>query len=422
MTPFVTLFLSFTLGAAYPGETRQIFPVEPVDLPPAIEQGVDMVYIDPELLPAVQRNGELLADLGLEESGEASVDLLLAANPLYTQLRRGLVRYRMVWGNLPQIAVPAGPVLRRGADGERVELLRQRLGLSEGSSYDQELEVAVRLYQQTHAMRPDGIAGAETLASLNRGTAHYERLLSINLDRARRLPAAAQAGRYILVDAGAAEIYLFEDGEIVDRMKAVVGTPQSATPMMAAMIRYASVNPYWNIPVDLAETLIAPRVVANGLSHLQAGRYEVLSDWSDDAEVIDPARIDWASVASGSTEVRIRQLPGRGNSMGDIKFMMPNEFGIYLHDTPDKSVFRNEDRWISNGCVRVEDARRLAEWLFGAMPRGRDANVEEDFELPAPVPVYITYLTAGVASAGVIFRKDPYGRDATLLASASAFR
>jgi L,D-transpeptidase YcbB len=418
----LTALILLALGAAAPAHARPPFPIEPVDIPPSIQQGVDMIYIDPELLPAIRRNEELLEELGLGAGEEASAELLLAANPLYTRLRRGLVRYRLTWGGLPQVAIPPGPALRPGAEGERVALLRERLGLSPGASFDQELARAVRLYQQAHAIRPDGIAGAETIASLNLGSAHYERLLSINIERARRLPGAPRGGRYILVDAGGAEIHLVEDGEIKDSMKAVVGKPESATPMMAAMIRYASVNPYWNIPVDLAQTLIAPRVLANGLSHLQAGRYEILSDWTDEADIVDPASIDWASVADGSTEIRVRQLPGRGNSMGDIKFMMPNEFGIYLHDTPDKSVFRNEDRWISNGCVRVEDAARLAKWLFGSMPRGRDPNVEEDVELPEPVPVYITYLTAGASAAGVVFRKDPYQRDAVLLAASAPWR
>ena len=237
----------------------------------------------------------------------------------------------------------------------------------------------------------------------------------VNLDRARRLPESDERGRYILVDAGAARIYLFEDGRLQDSMKAIVGKASSATPMMAALVRYASVNPYWNVPPDLTQTLIAPRVLSEGLRHLQAERYEVLSDWSEQAQVLDPAEIDWAAVAEGKIELRVRQLPGRGNSMGDIKFMMPNDFGIYLHDTPDKALFQREDRWISNGCVRVEDARRLAKWLFGHMPTGSSRDVEEEVELSDPVPVYITYMTVGASPEGITFRRDPYHRDAALL-------
>jgi murein L,D-transpeptidase YcbB/YkuD len=182
------------------------------------------------------------------------------------------------------------------------------------------------------------------------------------------------------------------------------------------VMRYASVNPYWNVPVDLAKTLVAPKVLSEGLGHVASERYQILSDWTDDAAEIDPAGVDWRAVAEGATELRIRQRPGPGNSMGAIKFMMPNDFGIYLHDTNDKSLFGRDDRWISNGCVRVEDASRLATWLFGAMPQGKDPGVEEDVPIERPVPVYITYLTAEATADGVRFRADPYGRDAPLLA------
>jgi murein L,D-transpeptidase YcbB/YkuD len=186
--------------------------------------------------------------------------------------------------------------------------------------------------------------------------------------------------------------------------------------MMAGLIRYASVNPYWNVPPDLVQTLIAPKVLAEGLGHIKAERYQLLSGWEQDAQVVDPASIDWRAVAAGKADVRIRQLPGRANSMGEIKFMLPNDYGIYLHDTPDKGLFGKDDRWLSNGCVRVEDARRLATWLFGSMPKGRDPNAEEDVALADPVPVYITYLTVGAAQQELVFRNDPYGRDPALVA------
>jgi murein L,D-transpeptidase YcbB/YkuD len=164
------------------------------------------------------------------------------------------------------------------------------------------------------------------------------------------------------------------------------------------------------------QKLIAPRVIANGLGYIATERYQLLSDWSDQARILDPAEVDWQAVAEGRVEIRVRQLPGQGNSMGDIKFMMPNDFGIYLHDTPDKALFERDDRWISNGCVRVENARLLAEWLFGEMPRGSDPDAEEEVKLASPVPVYITYLTVAATSDGLVFRNDPYARDAAVLA------
>ena len=406
------LLATATLTAA----ARPPMPLEPIDLPPSVQQGVDLIYIDPEIAPAIRQRDALAKELGLSDEAGGGVDLLLPMNPLYTQLRRGLMSYRASWSGLPQVGVEAGPALKIGTTGERVARLRERLGLNPAGSFNAELGKAVQRYQEAHGIKADGIAGVGTIASLNLGAAHYERLLLINLERARRLPGTSERGRYILVDAGAARLYMFQDGKVQDSMKVIVGKTASATPMMAASIRYASVNPFWNVPPDLARTLIAPKVLSEGLGHLKAERYEVLSDWSPEASVVDPTTVDWKAVADGIVELRMRQLPGRGNSMGEIKFMMPNDYGIYLHDTPDKTLFAKDERWISNGCVRVEDARRLAKWVFGAMPKGSNPDAEEDVQLDKPVPVYITYLTADASSKGAQFRKDPYGRDAPLLA------
>jgi murein L,D-transpeptidase YcbB/YkuD len=152
------------------------------------------------------------------------------------------------------------------------------------------------------------------------------------------------------------------------------------------------------------------------LNYLTERDYEVFADWTEEAPRLDPATIDWRAVADGSREVRLRRGPGPWNSMGEIKFMMPNDYGIYLHDTPDKSLFAKEDRWISNGCIRVEDAGRLARWVFGSEPRPQSGEPEERADVPQPVPVYITYLTAEANARAVTFRPDRYDRDAAVLA------
>lgn len=391
-------------------------PIEPVEIPPSIQQGVELIYIDPEIAPAVRKRNALLEELGIEDELGSAVDLLVPTSTTYTQLRRGLARYRSDWSSLPQTNIAAGAALKAGMKGERVSLLRERLGLPAGNHFDEALARAVRRYQQVHGLKADGVAGEGTIASLNLGSQHHEGVLMLNLKRARQLPTAAERNRYILVDVGAAQLYLFEDGKVKDSMRVIVGKAASPTPMMAGLLRYASVNPYWNVPTDLVQTSIAPEVLAKGLGYLEAERLEVLSSWEDDAVAVDPATVDWAAAAEGKLELRIRQLPGQANSMGDVKFMMPNDFGIYLHDTPDKWRFRNDDRWLSNGCIRVEDAPRLTKWLFGGMPKGKHPNVEEDIHLEKPVPVYITYMTAAASPDGVAFRKDPYQRDPALLA------
>jgi len=309
-------------------------------------------------------------------------------------------------------------VLKLNTAGDRVALLRQRLGLPEGTKFDAATAAAVKEFQGVHGMKADGVAGAGTIDALNRGFKHYENVLMLNLERAKRLPITTESGRYVLVDAGAARLWMFENGRPVDSMRVIVGTKETETPMMAALLRFVSVNPYWNTPPDFAQKKVAPHVVAEGLKYLQDRDYQVLSDWSDDATPIDAATVDWQAVADGKSNVRLRRGPGPWNSMGDMKFMMPNDFGIYLHDVPDasKAEFAKDDRWISNGCIRLEDADRFAKWLFGEVPKGRDPKVEENVDLPEPVPVYVTYMTAEGGANGPKFRADPYNRDPALLA------
>ena len=387
--------------------------LEPIDLPPAIEQGVDMIYIDEELVPkAVHDNGTM----SFAAWSGAPVDIFSSVNPIYTELRRGLVKYQQRWSGLPQLPVPNGPTLKLGMTGDRVAALRTRLGLSDGQKFDAPLAAAVKEFQSVHGFKPDGIAGASTIEALNRGAQYYEQLIMINMERAKRLPAPEEQRKYAIVDAGDARLSLWENGRKVDEMKVIVGKAETATPMMAAYIKYASVNPYWNVPPELVRSLVAPRVVAQGVSYLTDREYQVLTDYSDNAQTIDPHEVDWQAVVDGRQEVRLRRLPSPANSMGMMKFMLPNYFGIYLHDSPEKDHFTKNELWISNGCVRVEDYKRLAAWLFdGAVPKGKDPKVEEEVDLPQPVPVYMTYLTAQPTASGIQFMADHYGRDDHLM-------
>lgn len=391
-------------------------PLEPGALPPAVEQGVDMVYIDAEIAGDIRWRNTKLDNITFARYAGAPLDLIQAINPLYTDLRRALIVYQKQWGSLPQFHVPAGAALRMGSQGQRVILLRERLGLPQGIQFDEDLAKRIAAYQRVHGLKLDGIAGDALIASLNQGAEHYEHVLMINMERARRLPAPGELKRHIIVDAASATVLMYENGALVDSMRAIVGANETQTPMMAALIRYANVNPYWNVPPSLNVKMVAPRVLEQGLGYLSERNYEVFANWSGNAPQLDPASVDWQAVKEGRLELRIGRRPGPGNSMGDIKFMMPNALGIYLHDTPDKTVFSKADRWISNGCVRLENAHRMATWLFGAMPKGRDPNIEERIELNVPVPVFVTYLTAAASGDDVVFREDRYQRDAAVLA------
>lgn len=244
------------------------------------------------------------------------------------------------------------------------------------------------------------------------GGAPSRALLRLNMQRLRMLPGS---GRYVLVNAAAQRLQMVDNGRIVDQMKVVVGKPKYPTPVMAAYIRYAALNPYWEVPPDLAAERVAPNVVSEGLGYLKKHGYIVLSDWGETPQRVDPSMIDWRAVADGTIQVRVRQMPGPYNAMGRMKFMFPNSEGVYLHDTPDKQLLQEAARLFSGGCVRLEDAPRLGEWMFGKALNPKGAGPDEKVELGKPVPVYIAYLTAMPEDGQIAYYEDIYGRDQAAL-------
>ena len=373
----------------------------------------EMTYVDPALIPTAPSPGAALERMA--KAGNGPLAPALGTHPIYEDLRAYYVKWREGRAGRPGVRVPQGPPLRVGSTGPRVQALRARLGLDREGPFGLIDAAAVRAFQSEHGLPVTGTANEETLALLN--PASFDdapddigHRLRLNLERARALPAAAD--RYVLVDAAAQRLWLYEDGKAKDSMRVIVGRVGEPTPMLAAYIRYAALNPYWNVPADLVRTRVAPHVVKQGLGYLRAQRYEILSSWAEGAKTVDPKTIDWKAVVDGKVDLAMRQLPGPKNSMGTIKFMFPNQYGVYLHDTPDKKLFGADDRSQSAGCVRLEDAPRLARWLFGRVPKAKGATAEQQVPLPEPVPVYITYLTAAPTPDGIAFREDFYGRDA----------
>jgi murein L,D-transpeptidase YcbB/YkuD len=243
--------------------------------------------------------------------------------------------------------------------------------------------------------------------------------LQASLDRTRAFPSL---GRYVVVDAASARLWMVEDGRIADSMKVIVGKPDSQTPMIASVIHYATLNPYWNVPPDMVRSLIARNVIDQGPGYLKTHGYEVLSGFDDDAQILAPNAVDWKAVAAGQSIVRVRQLPGPGNSMGHLKFGFANNAGVYLHDTPKKELFSTDDRDLSHGCIRLEDAERLGRWLLGRDPSTSSSQPEQQVLLPKPVPVYVTYLTAHVDNGQLTLVDDIYGRDLETNATVASLR
>ncbi len=263
-------------------------------------------------------------------------------------------------------------------------------------------------------MNPLYVALRRAMAS-NSYTPAQKAQIRVNMDRARVLPVNSK--RYILVNAAEQKLFMVEDSRTVDSMNVVVGQVKWPTPMIVAYVRYAALNPYWYVPPDLAWEDVGEPRERYGQKYFDRMGYEIVTDWGKDGKVLDPLKVDWQGVKNGSVEVLIRQKPGPNNFMGRMKFMFPNEAGVYLHDNPRKELFQKDVRFFSGGCVRLSDAARLGRWMFGRDLQWEDKEPETHVMLDDPVPVYITYLTARPDGDGKLaFFDDAYGRDSQALA------
>lgn len=245
-------------------------------------------------------------------------------------------------------------------------------------------------------------------AAANGGRASDKAML--NLERSRIIPGT---GKFILVNTAEQRLHMYENGQDVGSMKVVVGDKDHyglPTPIIASTMYYAIANPYWHMPDHLARKA-APKIAKEGEAYMKRNGYDLLTSFGDGAQVLPISSVDWKAVAAGTTKVHIRQRPNSINSMGKMKFPFPNREGIYLHDTPMKQYFALGNRAKSNGCIRIEDYRRLANWLFGRDVAAVGSEPEQHLSLARGVPVYVTYLTTVPDASGMATFEDRYGWD-----------
>ena len=236
------------------------------------------------------------------------------------------------------------------------------------------------------------------------------------LDRLRLIP---DKGKVIVVDTANQRLMMVEDGTVAGSMKVIVGKLKSPTPLIAGTVNYVTLNPYWNIPMDVVQRRVAPVVIKRGVAYLKAARYVTTDRWGVGASEIDPKSVDWKAVAKGEATAYLRQMPGVNNMMGHMKFGFANRFDIFLHDTPHKDLFAKQVRNLSMGCVRLEHAPDLARWLLGSEPKTGDDAPEQQVALTAGVPVYTVYLTANVDGDKLVYADDVYGFDQPAQAQAA---
>lgn len=318
----------------------------------------------------------------------------------YSRLRKALDGYRQLARDGGWPVVPKGRNLRSGDEDARVVILRKRLYSPDDSSlFDAGLEELVRHFQSHHGITVDGIVGPETLRELNVSAADRARQIAVNMERWRWMPEDLGPS-YVIVNIAAFRLDVVEGGRSVLSMKTVVGKEYTRTPFFAARIAEVIVNPWWNVPDSIATKELWPK------------------------QRLDPSYL--ARERMVVTNGRIRQRPGEWNSLGRLKFNMPNAYDVYLHDTPAKQLFELPFRAFSHGCIRLEHPLDLAlhllrdqpQWNAEAIQAAIDSGTERSIRLTTPQPVYVLYWTAWVGDDGhVEFHRDHYERDAALAAA-----
>ena len=402
-----------------------------------LDYGADLVAgrIDPNVVDKgwYARTRRASADSLLRSAAEAETfaamaEQLLPQQPEYAALVTALARYRIIAAAGGWPPVPAGGTLKPGAGGARVAALRARLAASgdldstaAGDTYDRALSRAVARFRARHGLAEKDQVDGEMLAALNVPIDRRIRQIELNLERLRWLPNEF-GDRYILVNIPEYELRAYDGGKEALTMRVVVGKEYgSATPVFADTMSYVVFRPYWNVPASIRNEEIIPKMRKNE-DWLEANGYEVVKSGKDTTR-LDPGSIDWDADTTDFPYL-IRQKPGPTNSLGRVKFMFPNQFDIYLHDTPARHLFARNDRAFSHGCIRVQHPDRLAHYVFESDAKWTDAAIEEAMEADTPtqvtlkqgIPVYILYLTAFARNGAVNFRDDLYGTDARAIA------
>jgi len=392
----------------------------------------------------------LEAALGADGSVRGTLATLLPQQPGYQWLRQGLAQYRYLAATGGWSPVPMdGETLEPGATDPRVPALRRRLTVtgdltapaggaptsdeSAGKVYDETLLAAVQRFQERHGLGPDGRVGAKTLTALNVSAQDRVGQIELNLERWRWLPRDLGA-RHLRVNIPDFTLQLMEDGQPTLSMRVIVGRAYRRTPVFSDQVRYLVLNPYWEVPTKLAVEDKLPEI-RKDVGYLERLGFKVYEGWGAEQRPVDPTTVDWAALGKGRFPYRLRQDPGPQNALGKVKFMFPNKFNVYLHDTPTRELFARTDRDQSSGCIRLEKPLELAElllrgsasspssWNRAALDAALATGQERTVALPSLVPVHMLYSTAWAeegrdpATPVVHFRNDPYGRDAVLAAA-----
>ena len=350
----------------------------------------------------------------------------------YAGLKKGLAHYQAMLSQDEWPPIASGKLIRPGGNDSRISPIRNRLAILSGKElisenpgdYDEALREELEMFQRRHGLKADGIIGNKTLKELNITPAQRIDQIKINMARWRWLDHRL-GDEYILVNIANYRLYAYREGKRKLTLPVIVGKFQHQTPVFSDRIKYLDFHPFWNVPVSIARDKELPELKKNP-NYLVEKNMKLFSNWQDDGVELDSTIIDWSQVSrSQMGRYKLRQDPGPFNALGRIKFVFPNEYSVYLHDTPTKNLFDEHYRSFSHGCIRVSDPEKLALFILQGEEQGW--SEEEVFDvlekgerkvvgIRRTLPVHLTYQTAWLDKGGRIhFNGDVYARDTRLL-------
>ncbi|MCP5089014.1 MAG: L,D-transpeptidase family protein [Rhodobacteraceae bacterium] len=358
-----------------------------------------------------------------KSSGRGFMNSLAPKNPEYKRLLAEKKRLEKIVGSGDFGAAIPVATLKPGSSSKNVVTMRKRLNrlgygrLGNSPAFDDGLVKAVKLFQFEHGMRPDGVAGPGTIKMMNVSAKHRLQQVIVNLERERWLNFA-RGKRHIFVNQADFSFSMYDNGKESFKSDVVIGAVKHdrITPEFNDEMTHMVINPTWHVPRSIAGKEYLPMLKKNPQALARRGLRMI----STSGRSVNPAEIDFSQYTAKNFPYSIKQPPSRANALGIVKFMFPNKFNIYLHDTPSKSLFKKEVRTFSHGCIRVQRPVDFAHKLLerqtsnpaGAFQAWLDTRREQFVNLEKPVPVYLSYRTAFFGKGGrVNYRRDFYGRD-----------
>lgn len=347
---------------------------------------------------------------------------------LYEQLKIGLKTYREIANNGGWKKIPEGETLKKGIEDERILSVRKYLTITKDLSisyvenkysFDEELEIAVKKFQYRHNLTEDGVIGKGTLGQMNISVEDRIDMIRLNLERARWV-LNRPGDDFLLINIARFKMLRITNKKIVFESRVIVGKNHKESPIFKDEMTYVVLNPTWTLPYSIATHETLPKLKEDP-SYLTDKHMEIMDR---SGKILNPDQIDFSQFSAGNFPFVLRQKAGSHNALGQVKFMFPNKYAVYVHDTPSRSLFNRQDRAFSHGCIRLEDKWGLLislmdapeEWNMDKINSILESGKTTTVSLKKQIDIYILYWTAGVdMDKNIFFERDVYHRDASVL-------